>query len=230
MYYAKTLYKNLEIHFGPEIIGEKLSYKDISKKLNETFSVDNIKIKVHKDKSCNKKESYSISGFYDPDNEKYPINVTLHFPSDKKEFYFTQENYNEFIFALSQTIQHELIHHSQYCFQEFDSDKMVKVSNIENLSKTKKKKIDYLREWSEIEAYAHDIAMELNYFYPNKDINYLLKNIDDLDKLSTYKFYHETFEGTDWKSVKKKLFKKIVRWMPYAYVPVLTNHKKDVIL
>ena len=221
MYYSKTMYKNLQENFGPDIIGKKLGYKQISRKLNKIFKKDGIKIRTYQDRSMtgDDAEYFYFSGYFDPDEKIHPINIFIHLEPKKRYFHFTEKNYSIFIFGLSQTIQHELIHLSQHSFKPSDSELLVDVRYTKTLSKSRKVKIDYLREWDEIEAYAHDIAMELNYYYKDYDSKLLLKKIDELPDVSTYRYYKEAFRGTKWGRVRKVLLKKVWRWMPHAEVP-----------
>jgi len=218
------LYKELEQNFGPEMIGQVLTYRQLSRRLNKIFRKDGIKVRIYKDDGYgvgkkSKAQPFSFSGYYEPDKEETPITIFIHLPAKKDKFKFTKINYPAFIFVFSQTIQHEMIHHSQYSFRNEDNEKMVKVYHSNRLSKKRKEQINYLREWCEIEAYAHDIAMEMNYYYGYNKPEQNLKNIDELSKLITYRYYKEVFRGTGWHKVKKSLLKKIWRWIPVAHVP-----------
>lgn len=224
MYYSNMLYKELNENFGTELIGQELTYRQISRRLNKIFKKDGIRVKIHKDSgySANKKskaQPYSFSGYYEPEKDELPITIFIHFSPNKDKFKFTKKNYPGFIFVFSQTVQHEMIHHSQFVFREEDAEKMVNVFHSDRLSKQRKNQINYLREWCEIEAYAHDIAMEINYYYQSDPPEKVFKNIDNLDKLITYRYYKQVFKGTGWSKVKKTLLRKVWRWIPVAHVP-----------
>lgn len=214
MYYSNFLHKKLQQHFGLDLIGKKISYPQIRKKLNKILKEDGILIKVYEDN-----ESFSFSGFYDPDLEELPITIFIHVDKNQKYIEFDKENYSKFIFEFSQIVQHEMIHYSQFLSHPDEYEKLVLVKHSTKLSRKRKKKINYLREASEIEAYAHDIAMEINYYYPDLNIQDVFKNLDNLEKLNSYHFYRETFQNTKWRKVRKMLLQKTWRWIPVAKVP-----------
>jgi hypothetical protein len=121
---------------------------------------------------------------------------------------------------LSQILQHEFIHESQFAFRPDQAERKVKVFHSDKLSKKRLTEIEYLREWCEIEAYAHDIAMEINYYYSHIRPSTVIKHIDSHRKLYSYRFYKRVFKGTDWTRLKKSLLRKIWRWIPSAQGPI----------
>lgn len=121
---------------------------------------------------------------------------------------------------LSQIVQHEFIHESQFSFRPDQAERKVKVFHSDKISKKRLSEIEYLREWCEIEAYAHDIAMEINYYYSHLRPSTVIKHIDTHNKLYSYMFYKRAFKGTDWTRLKKSLLRKIWRWIPSAQGPI----------
>ena len=121
---------------------------------------------------------------------------------------------------LSQILQHEKIHESQFYFRPDQAERKVRVYHSDKISKKRLAQIEYLREWCEIEAYAHDIAMEINQYYSYLNPSTVMKHIDKHTKLYSYMFYKKAFKGTDWSRLKKSLLRKIWRWIPSAQGPV----------
>jgi len=221
MYLASKLHKEINTHFSPdEIIGSELTYAQISRRMNKILRPLGAKGKVVRDDNLksksNSRQYYSFSGYYDTEATGIPIVINVHFASNRKTFSFTRARYNGFMFMLSQIIQHEFIHKSQYEFRPEHSERLVKVYHSDKLSKKRLKQIEYLSSWCEIEAYAHDIAMEINQYYPTSYPSTIWKHIDGHRKLYSYKFYKDAFKGTDWDRLKKSLMRKIWRWLPSA--------------
>jgi hypothetical protein len=226
MYLAGKIHKELKVHFpADELIGRELPYGEISKKLNKIIHPMGAKIRVKRDpelktrKSSNK-QPYTFSGYYETLRKKNAIVLNVHFNPSKNTFKFTRANYNGLIFMFSQIVQHEFIHESQFHFRPDQAERKVRVYHSEKISKKRLEQIEYLREWCEIEAYAHDIAMEINYYYGDVNPSTVIKHIDKHRKLYSYMFYKNAFKGADWTRLKKSLLRKIWRWIPSAQVPV----------
>jgi len=229
MYYAPILYEDLKNNFGPEYIGQELRYSQICRRLNKFLTKTGSKVKTYKDPTLeqsknSKYQPFTFSGYYEGDKEEFPITIFIHMEPNRNYFKFTKNNYSNFIFVLSQTIQHELIHFSQDCFRDEDyeyseQEKTLKVKHSNRLGKQRIQQIKYLSDWSEIEAYAHDIAMEINFYYPDQNHYHILKNMEKYPKLVTYRYFTSVFKGTEWFDLKKTLISKILRWIDYAPVP-----------
>jgi hypothetical protein len=228
MYLASKIHKELKHHFpADDIIGREIPYGIISRKLNKIVVPMGAKLSIKRDKELRlKKESkqqiYSFSGYFDTMKENNAVRIFAHFPSNRKTFKFTKTNYAGFIFMFSQVLQHEFIHESQYAFRPEHSDRLVKVHHSDKLSKQRLKQIEYLSTWCEIEAYAHDIAMEIKQYYPKVKPDNIIRHIDAYKKLYSYKPYKEAFKGTEWNKLKKSLLRKIWRWIPSAQIPAIS--------
>jgi hypothetical protein len=221
MYLASRLHKEISKSLPKSLIGQELSYPALSKLLNKCVRFSGAKIRVQKDAEFSKKKRqyFTFSGYYDTE-KKNSIVVTLHVMPDREHFKITRSNYDTLVFLFSQVIQHEFIHKSQFTFRPDQVERKIKVFHSDKISKKKLEQIEYLREWCEVEAYAHDIAMEINYFYPNDNPNTVIKNIDSKRKLDSYQLYKKTFARTNWDRLKKSLLRKIWKWLPSAHVPV----------
>lgn len=157
------------------------------------------------------KDDYSVSGIYDSDEDNRYI--ILNFSSNCKYFTLKPEKWREFKFAVSQVCQHETIHQSQWSFR--DASKWEKEPyEFRNKEVSVEEDQIYLSDLDEIDAYAHDIAMEIKFFYPKKDPYKVLKTANRHRKLWSYRYYRDTFKGEDWSEIKHRLLKKTFRWLP----------------
>lgn len=225
MYLANKIHKELDIHFPTNLIGEELSYSKISKLFNNILRPMGAKFRVMKDeglkgKRGSSRQKYAFSGYFDTEKKKDAIVITLHVSPTKRKFKVTKTSYNGLLFLFSQVVQHEFIHKSQFAFRPEQSERKVKVYHSDKISKKRLYQIEYLREWCEIEAYAHDIAMEINAHYPEINPVTVIKHIDKYRNLYSFKVYKTTFKGTDWNRLKKSLLRKVWRWISCAQTPV----------
>lgn len=226
MYLASKLHKELKTQFSvDDIVGQELTYGQISKKLNSILRPMGARIRVCRDPSMKMPrgsvgQKYSFSGYFDTEKKKNAINLCVHLSPSRRKFKFTKARYNGFVFMFSQVVQHEFIHESQFAFRPEHSARKVKVLHSNMISKKRLEQIEYLREWCEIDAYAHDIAMEINQYHENMNPATVIKHIDAHRNLYSYSVYKKAFKGTDWNRLKKSLLRKIWRWLPSAQCPV----------
>lgn len=159
-------------------------------------------------------EDISVSGLYDMEEDiKY---IILNFPKETKHYSITKENWREFKFAVSQVCQHETIHQLQWQNRETDGEPCS--IDFRNLTGTISEEKEYLADIDEIDAYGHDIAMEIKFCYPKKDPYEILRTIDSRKKLWSYNYYKKIYKGDDWSKIRKRLLKKTYQWMPYVTV------------
>jgi hypothetical protein len=76
--------------------------------------------------------------------------------------------------------------------------------------------MDYLAMVEEVDAYAHDLAMEIKYHYPDIDPKEVLKNLNNYGNLTTWEIYKRVFKKARWKYVRNELLKKTYKWLPYV--------------
>ena len=159
-------------------------------------------------------EDLSVSGLYDMEEDiKY---IILNFPKEQKHYSITNENWRDFKFAVSQVCQHETIHELQWQNREKDGEPCT--IDFRNLTGSILEEKEYLADIDEIDAYGHDIAMEIRFCYPKKDPYEILRTIDKRKKLWSYNYYKKIYKGDDWSRIKKRLLKKTFQWMPYVTV------------
>lgn len=189
-----------------------VSYRAIATRLRNTFKgIDNLKFKVVKFEDLDVNE-FSVGGLYDQTtNTKY---VILNLSKYSEEMLFDSHLWKDFYFLISQTIQHETIHQDQFkhredCDEEADIDfKFAPQDTVEDRY--------YLADNDEIDAYAHDIAMEIKHFYPLSNPYEVLKSINSKRKLPSFSYYKNTFKGCEWSDVKKRLLLKTYKWIPHV--------------
>jgi hypothetical protein len=159
-------------------------------------------------------DDLSVSGLYDMEEDiKY---IILNFPKETKHFTISNKNWREFKFAVSQVCQHETIHQIQWMNRELDGEPCD--IDFRNLTGSISEEKEYLADIDEIDAYGHDIAMEIKYSYPKKDPYEILRTIDSRKKVWSYNYYKKTFKGDDWSKIKNRLLKKTYQWLPYVTV------------
>lgn len=198
-----------------KLIG-KPSYFYITSTLTRSFTKANIpfkfKYETYEDYSA---EDFSVAGLYDMDtNHKY---VILNFSTSKKTYNITPEKWRDFKFAISQVCQHETIHELQWQYRD---DTMYEKAPLEfrSTATSNEEEKDYLADPDEIDAYGHDIAMEIKYLYPKHDPYRILETIGSRRKLWSYNYYKKTFRGDDWSHIKNRLLKKTYQWLPHTTI------------
>lgn len=159
---------------------------------------------------------FICSGTYDFNKKRQPIDIVLHFNQGNRCFNFTTQSWRRFSFLLSQVVQHELIHKCQYSHrQAIENGGSTLYYDIKAGEKSDKEHMDYLAEFDEIEAYAHDIALEILHHYPDTDPYDVLRNINRRRRLWSWNFYRAAFKySEDWSDVRHRLLKKTYLWLP----------------
>lgn len=160
------------------------------------------------------KEDFSVSGLYDMDKDvKY---IILNFSREQRNFSMDRAKWKDFRFAVSQVCQHESIHQLQWQHRELDG--LPCPLDFRNLNGTITEEKEYLADLDEIDAYGHDIAMEIKFCYPKQDPYQVLRDIGCKKKLWSYNYYKKIYKGDDWSDIKKRLLKKTFLWLPHVTV------------
>ena len=157
---------------------------------------------------------FAVSGVYDMG--KNVKHIIFNFSDKQKHIEITENNWVDLKFAISQACQHESIHQCQWQHRDInryevepcDFKSIAPGSPVEEQS--------YLADADEIDAYAHDIAMEIKHYYPKKNPYDVLSNIHRRRKVWSYNYYKQTFKGHDWSQIKKRLLKKTFLWISYT--------------
>jgi hypothetical protein len=152
----------------------------------------------------NENFGYILGASYDSDIDQIGIDVFL--KSDDFRFSLREKEWKLFRFKMSQIIQHELIHREQY-----------KKKNVEGFCSVSNAR-SYLSNPDEIDAYSHDIAMEILYFYGESQKYKIIRNISRKKEVESYRMYENTFKNSNWESIRKKLIKKTYLWLNYVNI------------
>ena len=138
---------------------------------------------------------FAVSGYYDSSRVRLPILLRLHFSLDHGSmFKWTPARRKDFVFKVSQVLQHELIHKHQAQYR----DELLGYKDE-----------DYLANKDEIGAYAHDIMLELK---QNNNGWNILRHISQYN-IPSYNIYSHSFGQQDWHKVKNRLLKQVFKWM-----------------
>ena len=154
--------------------------------------------------------SYSFSGFYDMNEDKKYI--VLNLSKKHKKFEMNKKMFKDFKFLLSQVIQHESIHQSQWSFRPEFKDPVTVDFRDNGMGMSKKEERIYLSDMDEIDAYGHDIALEMNHYYPRTDPLKILRYPFRYNKLTSFFIYNKAFKGVNWIDIKKRLIRRAYRW------------------
>lgn len=167
-----------------------------------------------------KAEDYWIKAFYYWNRRNLPVEMIFEF-SEKGGQYFDwkRSNVRHTLFVISQAIQHELIHKSQFSRRDTDNYKFDYYQPI-NHRKTgaAKEHLEYLSMFDEMDTFGHDIAMEIKYHYSTLDPYEVLRTIEKRRLLTSYGYYKKAFKGLKWKPVHDRVLKNVHKWLPYVTV------------
>lgn len=131
-------------------------------------------------------DSFFIGGYY----QDFDVVVELSVSTKSKYLVIENDHVDNFLFLLSQVICHELIHYMQ---------DIARNGNMPSMRHSRRYLTDdqkYLSDPDEIQAYAHDVAMELQRHYPN-DVLGALRKASKKRKSVSLKYYNKTFGWTD---------------------------------
>lgn len=223
MYLASRLTRDLDEHFSSkEFLNKTMKYAKLTEAFSRILRPLDAKFRIVKDKSLipapgtRPQLNYAFSGWFDMDKKTCAVVVNLHVDPSKTEFKMTPAKYNTFRFLFSQVTQHEFIHKSQYEFRPDQSERSIKIRSVRKLSPQRMQQIQYLSQWCEIDAHAHDIAMEIKQYYPAVDSGHVIARMESYSKLSTYRDYTTAFRGIEWTPLRRALVRKVWRWAQSA--------------
>lgn len=189
-----------------------IDYYTLARRLGKAFGYQkDLKFKVETFDDIDPDE-FTVSGLFDmTTNTKY---IILNFSKENSSITLSKHDFEMFKFLVSQCIQHETIHQHQW--QHRDSTEDPVKLDFRNMIGTLNEEREYLSDKDEIDAYAHDIAMEIKYYYPKDDPISILRKIDKVRKIQSYKYYKNTFKGCSWFKIKKHLLLKTFKWIPHV--------------
>lgn len=208
------MYLANEIDYALEKSRDKLlganTYKSICYTLNRAFAKKDLKFRFETFDNFYKND-FSVSGLYDQhENTRY---IIYNFSSNHDSLHL--EDWKTFKFDTSQAIQHESIHQLQWQHRDPGEDSQKLEFRLMQTANDDEDP-EYLADVDEIDAYAHDIAMEIKFYYPNRDPYEVFRNINRCRKLASFSYYKKTFRNCDWLDIRKRLLTKTFRWIKYV--------------
>lgn len=191
-----------------EFVGEML-YTEVIQKLDTILKKFRAKPVLFLDDRP--KNDYSIGGQYEPSRKRRPISIDVCFSARYDKIKLSKKDWRGFIFVITQVVHHEHVHYCQNSHRGADSPiKYFILDDDADMTDEQK----YFAEQDEIAAYAHDIAMEMVFHYPDIDPLVILRSLEKYP-LESYKLYMESFAGTRWFDIRKELKKNIFKWLAY---------------
>ena len=185
-------------------------YSDLLRTFNDTFKdLKDTKFVIEKFDDF-EQYSYSFSGFYDMNEDKKYI--VLNLSRNHKKFEMNNRMFKDFKFLLSQVIQHESIHQCQWSHRPEFRDPVTVDFRDNGMGMSKEDERIYLSDMDEIDAYGHDIALEMKHYYPRTDPMKILRYPSRYKKLTSFFIYNKAFKGVNWNDIKKRLISKAYNW------------------
>ena len=150
-----------------------------------------------------------FGGSYDDESDMIDLDI---FVTDTEDNIISipESFWGEFKFKLMQLLAHEIIHRNQFIARDGISD-----SKKYRVHKNPTDDQKYLSDADEIDAYSHDIALEILNFYKKSEKTDIFSSFYKKSKLESLSIYKKTFENTNWTKIYRKLVKKSYKWVDY---------------
>ena len=213
MYLARRINRKI-LQVRPKLLKDT-KYKRVVNLFNKEFNWKSLDFQFEVTDKI-EPNTYAVAGTYDMYED---FRQVIFYFSDKQDtIKLTKEELPEFHFLVSQVIQHESIHQCQYANRRASTP--CEETNPKKLLQriALNERQEYLSAKEEIDAYAHDIAMEIKFYYQGSDPYEILVGIDNAKKIYSYHYYRKTFvnDPKKWDTIRHKLLSKAYRWLPYA--------------
>lgn len=221
MYLGKQIWRRINDHIG--WAKGTVSASIVEREVQNIIRPFGAKVKIKQIKFTNKKTWFMVGGEFAPDVYRQPITIEIFLNSQKGYIYFTQKRRERFIFLLAQTLQHELVHKLQFKNRGDERFYTEHSYFTPGNSKSSPKTLDYLSMIDEIDAHAHDLAMEIKYHYPLDDPIKILRRVSEYPDLPTWKIYNRAFRGARWAQVRNELLRKTYKWLPTVKEPFISG-------
>jgi hypothetical protein len=200
--------------------GKKVTVKNLIIQSRRVLKAVNVRVTKIKDTKLIKDYEYMISGLYTLDKVKRPVQVIFHYKDLEDIVDFSNDKkYQRFLFVLSQTVQHEMMHHEQNQKNQGETSWEILPPGLEKRSKKRVEMAMYHAETDEIEAHAHDIAMEIRFYYGKENPKMILNTISIRRNLPSYTFYRKAYRGMNWEKIRKRLLKKTFQFLDHCEFP-----------
>jgi len=137
-----------------------------------------------------------LKGFYDPNRDDICIYLARG----------ANRAHPSFLFELNCTVQHELIHKWQWLRRDIGV----------HAPRKHLPRDQYLACYDEIETQAHDLAMEIKYYYPGMNPTLVLHKYFSGKEvhLPTLNSYMRAFDSDVAHPAMRRLFRKLFLWLP----------------
>jgi hypothetical protein len=155
------------------------------------------------------KNQCSVGGVYDTQAVRLPIAVEILFSSNSDEIKMPMKYWRNFLFNVFETIIHEHIHLCQMSCRSGDEWAQYHPLDDNALMTDQQ---SYLSELDEIDAYGHNIALEILYQYPKDDPFKILSDLKNRG-IESYDMYLIDFNGTKWTDIRNDLLRKTYKWL-----------------
>jgi hypothetical protein len=198
----------------PKIMGSHTK-QEITATLNRAFKPFDAYVTVDNNNTF-KNKSYSMQGWYDPNARGRSIEIRINLNKGKRNLRVnTDKDWQRFRFLISEFMQHELIHKHQW--QHREPEWVYDQYNYHERGRNaRERERRYLGDKDEIHAYAHDIAHEIRYHYPDEDPYKVLQDVSNRTrKIKSYGYYKSAFRGCEWSAVQQRLIKHAYKWIPH---------------
>ena len=184
-----------------KFVDKSIDFKNVRLWLEK--SLKKYKVKINIEDNPELEDCFCINAFYGEDLYGHEIEVCIVKNPDNHFLYIpTNEDFDTFLFYISQAVQHELIHKYQWFMREYDTIEPQKYKSKEKDPKIRKAQ-EYLGHTDEIDARANDLWLEIK--HAKKDINCLTSLKDLVKDSDTLTGYIATFGDSDHKVVKRLL-------------------------
>lgn len=177
-----------------------LLHSKLRRVINDIFKEYKIKTKIIRLDEI-EKDNFFVGGYY----QDFGIVLEISVSSKSDHLILYDKCVDDFLFLVSQVICHELVHYMQ------DLARNGHDACLRHMRDYKIAEQQYLSDPDEIQAYAHDLAMELQRHYPN-DVFGALRTVGSKRKSFSIKYYNKTFGKLD-NPVRRRLLSHTYKWL-----------------
>jgi len=206
----------------PNIVGRTLTIQQIHTKLSTQLKkIAPLKIKREFDPKIEQNQIWVGGAYYsDLDQEKTKcIEIVFAYPVVDDTICMTPKRFKSMCLNIADTLLHEMIHMRQYRRRKFKI--LPDYESTANRTKVRLEQ-EYLGSSDEIDAYAFNIACEMiDKFKGDYDsiIDYLNENQKGKQRRhNSWRMYLKAFEHDHNHPIVQRVKKKVVRYLPLAYV------------
>ena len=175
---------------------------------------------VFKGRGDIKKTDVLLGADYSGERKRNKVTIFIRMLNPQMKISLTRPRLNKLIFLVAECLQHELNHQTQEkkIGKAFYTNHLP-VAHSQQILKSRKDNIKYLSNTEEIDSFAHDLAMEIKFWYPKHSPKEIFNTLDSRKLLKAYSAYRNTFRGVEWTHIRKTLLKKTWKWLPKVIPP-----------